>query len=77
MLGDLAEYATFHQYTVTMFVIDVSPSMGKLRTIELPPGADGEPRTKQVTNLEWALQFVLLKIQEMVGAASRRCPNVD
>ncbi len=61
------------QYTVTMVVIDVSPSMGKERTIDLPPGPEGEPRTKTVTNLEWSLQFVLLKIQEMV----RRSPSVS
>lgn len=54
------------QYTVTMFVVDVSPSMGKERTLDLPPGPEGEPRTKKITNLEWSLQFVLLKIQEMV-----------
>ncbi|KAG8959142.1 ATP-dependent DNA helicase II subunit 2 [Tulasnella sp. 419] len=30
-------------YTVTMFVVDVSPSMGKKRTIELPPDEKGKP----------------------------------
>ncbi|KAG8851859.1 ATP-dependent DNA helicase II subunit 2 [Tulasnella sp. 330] len=62
-------------YTVTMFVIDVSPSLGKMRTIQLPPGPDGESRSKEVTNLEWALQFVLLKVQEMIfnGRKTDQC----
>jgi ATP-dependent DNA helicase 2 subunit 2 len=45
-----------------MFLVDTSPSMGKVRTVEL----NGEERTIQMTNLQWALQFVKLKIQEMV-----------
>jgi ATP-dependent DNA helicase 2 subunit 2 len=45
-----------------MFLVDISPSMGKVRTIGLP----GEDRSVEMTNLEWALQFVKLKIQEMV-----------
>lgn len=49
-----------------MFLIDVSPSMGTLRSVELPPTPNGEQRTTEMTNLEWALQFVKLKIQEMV-----------
>lgn len=49
-----------------MFLVDTSPSMGTLRTVDLPPGPDGERRTAKLTNLEWALQFVKLKIQEMV-----------
>ena len=49
-----------------MFLIDISPSMGKLREVQLPDGPDGEKRTAEMTNLQWALQFVLLKIQEMV-----------
>jgi ATP-dependent DNA helicase 2 subunit 2 len=49
-----------------MFLIDVSPSMGATRSVELPPTPSGEERTKKMTNLEWALQFVKLKIQEMV-----------
>ncbi|KAG8984122.1 ATP-dependent DNA helicase II subunit 2 [Tulasnella sp. JGI-2019a] len=62
-------------YTVTMFVIDVSPSLGEMRTIELPPGPEGEPRSKKITNLEWALQFVLLKVQEMIfnGRKTDQC----
>ncbi|KIO24865.1 hypothetical protein M407DRAFT_211773 [Tulasnella calospora MUT 4182] len=58
-------------YTVTMFVIDVSPSMAKTREIQLAPGPDGEEKTKEVTNLEWALEFVLLKVQEMIFAGRK------
>ena len=43
--------------------------MGTTRTLDLPPGPNGEPRTKQVTHLQWSLQFAMLKIQEMV------CPH--
>jgi hypothetical protein len=50
-----------------MFLIDVSPSMGKLLTIELPPGSNGEERSRNVTRLDWVLEFVMLKVQEMVG----------
>ena len=53
-------------YTVTMFLIDVSPSMGKLRSVEIEDNTTGEIQTVEMTNLEWALRFVLLKIQEMV-----------
>jgi ATP-dependent DNA helicase 2 subunit 2 len=49
-----------------MFLVDVSPSMGTMHTLELPSGPNGEPRTKQVTHLQWSLQFAMLKIQEMV-----------
>ena len=61
------------QYTVTMFIIDVSPSMGDMRTVELPPGPGGEPRSAQMTNLEWALKYVKLKIQQMVGGLHANC----
>ncbi|PCH33115.1 SPOC domain-like protein [Wolfiporia cocos MD-104 SS10] len=44
-----------------MFLVDVSPSMGKMREV---PSADGD--TIEMTNLEWSLQFVKLKIQEMI-----------
>jgi hypothetical protein len=44
-----------------MFLVDISPSMGK----ECDP--EGEPPT---TQLKWALRFVKLKIQEMVGSVS-------
>lgn len=55
-----------------MFLIDSSPSMSKLRTVDLPPDPNGERRTTEMTNLQWALQFVKLKIQEMVHAPC--CP---
>ncbi|KAG9011776.1 ATP-dependent DNA helicase II subunit 2, partial [Tulasnella sp. 427] len=54
-----------------MFVIDVSPSMAREREVELPPGPDGQTRTKTITNLEWAVQFVLLKVQEMIFAGRK------
>jgi ATP-dependent DNA helicase 2 subunit 2 len=49
-----------------MFLIDTSPSMSKARTVDLPTGPNDEERTIEMTNLQWALQFVKLKIQEMV-----------
>lgn len=61
------------QYTVTMFIIDVSPSMGDMRTVELPPGPGGEPRFAQMTNLEWVLKYVKLKVQQMVGGLHVNC----
>lgn len=61
------------QYTVTMFLVDTSPSMGKMRTVDLPPGPNDEPRTTEMTNLDWALQFVKLKIQEMVSPTEYAC----
>lgn len=45
-----------------MFLVDTSPSMGTMRTVDLP----GDQGTAEITNLEWALQFVKLKIQENV-----------
>ena len=48
-----------------MFVIDVSSSMGNLRTIELA-GSDGTVRVTEMTNLEWSLQYVMYKVQDMV-----------
>ncbi|KAJ1310918.1 hypothetical protein OPQ81_009430 [Rhizoctonia solani] len=62
-------------YTATMFVIDVSPSMGTMRTIFLEPAEDGTERTKQVTHLQWALQYVMLKVQEMIhnGRKTDQC----
>ncbi|KZT24684.1 SPOC domain-like protein [Neolentinus lepideus HHB14362 ss-1] len=62
-------------YTVTMFLVDVSASMGKTRTVDLPDALNGEPRTAEMTNLEWALQFVKLKIQEMIyhGRKTEQC----
>lgn len=52
-----------------MFLIDVSASMGQTREVLLPDGPDGEERTIEMTNLEWSLQYVKLKIQEMVWAS--------
>jgi len=40
--------------------------MGTTRTVELPQGPNGKECTTEMTNLEWSLQFVKLKIQEMV-----------
>ncbi|KAL0065660.1 ATP-dependent DNA helicase yku80 [Marasmius tenuissimus] len=62
-------------YTVLMFVLDVSKEMGHTRTVELPDGPNGEKRTAEITNLEWALQFVKLKIQEMIyhGRKTDQC----
>ncbi|KAG1821540.1 uncharacterized protein BJ212DRAFT_1477418 [Suillus subaureus] len=62
-------------YTVTMFLIDVSPSMGATRSVELPPMPNEEQCITEMTNLEWALQFIKLKIQEMIfnGRKTDRC----
>ncbi|KAH7883997.1 SPOC domain-like protein [Phlebopus sp. FC_14] len=62
-------------YTVTMFLVDISPSMGATRTIEFSDGPGGEERSIEVTNLEWSLQFVKLKIQEMIfnGRKTDQC----
>ncbi len=51
------------QYTVTMFVVDVSPTMGNAREIELP-ATEGEVRTAQMSNLQWSLQYVMYKIKK-------------
>ncbi|KAF8807166.1 SPOC domain-like protein [Phlegmacium glaucopus] len=50
-------------YTVTMFLIDLSSSMGSLCT------------GGKMTHLEWALQFVKLKVQEMIfnGRKTDQC----
>jgi len=40
--------------------------MGKMRTVELQT-SQGQSLLKEMTNLEWSLQFVKLKIQEMVN----------
>lgn len=50
-----------------MFVVDISPSMGKTRSVLVSSDPNGEERTVEMTNLEWALRYVKLKIQEMVG----------
>ncbi|KAF8971598.1 SPOC domain-like protein [Flammula alnicola] len=56
-------------YTVTMFLIDTSPSMGTIRAV------DGENQSVEMTNLEWGLQFVKLKVQEMIfnGRKTDQC----
>jgi len=48
-----------------MFLIDISSSMGNLRTVELED-SKGKTQTTEMTHLEWSLQYVKLKIQEMV-----------
>ena len=57
------------QYTVTMFLVDVAPSMGKLRPLQMAGMRPGKTKTVEMTNLEWSLQYVMLKIQEMVRVA--------
>ncbi|KAH9855805.1 SPOC domain-like protein [Lenzites betulinus] len=62
-------------YTVTMFLVDVSPSMGKMRQVSVS-GPDGkDSRTIEMTNLEWSLQYVMLKVQEMIfnGRKTDKC----
>ncbi|PPQ90435.1 hypothetical protein CVT25_014953 [Psilocybe cyanescens] len=61
-------------YTVTMFLIDVSSSMGNIRAVEVE-NADKSSRTIEMTNLEWSLQYVKLKIQEMIfnGRKTDQC----
>ena len=54
-----------------MFIVDVSPSMGKVREVEVEQ-ANGEIRTIEMTSLEWALQYVKLKVQAMVRCVSLR-----
>lgn len=49
-----------------MFIVDVSPSMGDTRTVELTPGPNGEKRTIEMSNLQWALKYVKIKVQQMV-----------
>ncbi|EJF58779.1 SPOC domain-like protein [Dichomitus squalens LYAD-421 SS1] len=54
-----------------MFLVDISPSMGKMREVEVPASSGGESEVIEMTNLEWSLQFVMLKIQEMVCPTRR------
>ncbi|KAJ6569542.1 SPOC like C-terminal domain-containing protein [Mycena capillaripes] len=58
-------------YTVTMFVIDIGPSMAKVRTHD----PEGNELVQEITNLQWGLQFVKLKIQEMIftGRKTDQC----
>ncbi|KAJ4465497.1 SPOC domain-like protein [Lentinula edodes] len=58
-------------YTVTMFVVDVSKSMGATRTVALPPGPNGEERFAEMTHLQYALQYVKFKIQDMIYGARK------
>ncbi|KAI0638826.1 SPOC domain-like protein [Trametes polyzona] len=62
-------------YTVTMFLVDVSSSMGKMRPVSVagPDGKDSE--TIEMTNLEWSLQYIMLKVQEMIfnGRKTDKC----
>lgn len=55
------------------FVVDVSHSMSKMREVETPTGTGKPSRIVQMTNLEWALQFVLWKVQELVRAVFPQC----
>jgi len=48
-----------------MFIIDVSSSMGTIRAVEVET-EDGQVQEVEMTNLAWSLQYVKLKIQEMV-----------
>ena len=48
-----------------MFLVDVSSSMGNVRTVEVE-SSDGDTHTVEMTNLAWGLQYVKLKIQDMV-----------
>ncbi|KAG9310306.1 SPOC domain-like protein [Chiua virens] len=62
-------------YTVMMFLIDLSPSMGAPRTVELVVGPKGETKSIKMTKLEWSLQFVKMKIQQMIfnGRKTDQC----
>jgi ATP-dependent DNA helicase 2 subunit 2 len=46
--------------------------MGKMREVEIPSEPGSSPKRVEITNLEWALQFVLLKIQELVRSSFPR-----
>lgn len=58
---------TYILTALSRFVIDVSSTMARTRSVNLQPGPNGEGRTREISNLEWALQFVLLKVQEIVS----------
>ncbi|KZV74777.1 SPOC domain-like protein [Peniophora sp. CONT] len=62
-------------YTATVFCVDVCPSMGQMRVVELPEDHNGEVKSIEMTHLEWALQFVKLKMQEMIynGRKTDQC----
>jgi hypothetical protein len=69
-------YAYTRKSTATIFLVDLSPTMARARTLELPSGPNGELRTKQVTHLQWSLQFAMLKIQEMVCLKSSMLSSI-
>ncbi|KAJ7924419.1 SPOC like C-terminal domain-containing protein [Mycena leptocephala] len=54
-----------------MFVVDIGPSMAKIRTHD----PEGNELIQDITNLQWGLQFVKLKIQEMIfnGRKTDQC----
>ncbi|KAF8640795.1 hypothetical protein AX17_000444 [Amanita inopinata Kibby_2008] len=58
-----------------MFLVDVSSSMGKTRTVQQPSGQGGGEHTIEMTHLEWALQFAKMKVQEMIfnGRKTEQC----
>ncbi|KIK66132.1 hypothetical protein GYMLUDRAFT_158553 [Collybiopsis luxurians FD-317 M1] len=45
--------------------------MGTMRTVDLPPGPNGEERSAQMTHLQHALQYVKFKIQDMIYSARK------
>ncbi|RDX51486.1 SPOC domain-like protein [Lentinus brumalis] len=49
--------------------------MGKTREVQIPGTTGGDPETIEMTNLEWSLQYVMLKIQEMIfnGRKTDKC----
>ncbi|KXN84807.1 ATP-dependent DNA helicase II subunit 2 [Leucoagaricus sp. SymC.cos] len=57
-----------------MFLVDTSPPMGTIKTVELQKST-GETISKTMTHLEYALQFVKLKVQEMIfnGRKTDQC----
>lgn len=49
-----------------MFIIDISPAMGAVTTVDvLKP--DGEVQQVEMTHLQRAIQFVKLKIQDLAS----------
>ena len=49
--------------------------MGKLRTVEAPDSQSGDSNAVELTNLAWAMQYVLLKMQEMVQPSFIDAPD--
>ncbi|KAI0735882.1 SPOC domain-like protein [Earliella scabrosa] len=58
-----------------MFLVDTSSSMGKTRPVEVPGPNGKDSEVIEMTNLEWSLQFVQLKIQEMCSRQSSQIFN--